>query len=116
VSSGDILYRSNRALYWDSLLASHLFGWFLLGFTSWLLPRVWQDKPVLPERKGIFSRLRRQGRGTTAQRAKARQRLLPINPFLWPLIIFALFNLTPLVFIICRAVAGPGHLEALPPI
>ena len=62
---------------------SHLFGWFLLGFASWLLPRVWQEKVALPERKGIFSRLRRQGRGTTAQRAKARQKLLPINPVLW---------------------------------
>src|SRR5262249_36376815 len=69
--------------YWESLLASHLFGWFLLGFTSWLLPRIWQEKPVLPERKGILSRLRRQSRGTATQRAKAREKLLPINPILW---------------------------------
>jgi ABC-type transport system involved in multi-copper enzyme maturation permease subunit len=81
--SGDIFYRSHRALFWNSLIASHLFGWFLLCFTSWLLPRIWQDKPVLPERKGILSRLRRQGRGSETQRAKAREKLLPINPILW---------------------------------
>jgi ABC-type transport system involved in multi-copper enzyme maturation permease subunit len=80
--SDDILYRTHRALYWETLAASHLLGWFLLGFTSWILPRIWQEKPVL-ERKPVFSRLRRQGRGTDAQRAKARQKLLPINPILW---------------------------------
>jgi len=211
--SGDIHYHSNRALFWNSLAASHLFGWFLLGLASWLLPRIWQEKPVLPQRKGIFSRLQRQGRGTAAQRSKAREKLLPINPilwligdepimrlavwaivavwaavitvaswlaeeqavsvpivgtkafgfllklifasqachffiearksgalelllcaplgnreiirgqwlalrriFLWPLIVFALFNLTPLVFIIGRAIAGHGIFEALAPI
>jgi len=211
--SREVLYRSHTALFWKSLVASHIFGWFLLCITSLILPRIWQEKPMLPERKGIFSRLHRQGRGTTAQRAKARQRLLPINPilwvigdeptmrfavwavvavwgivitmvswqaeeqaipvpiigtkafgfliklifasqacrffiesrksgalelllstplrnreiirgqwlalrriFLWPLIVFALFNLTPLVFIIARALAGPGLLEAMGPI
>src|SRR5689334_900121 len=62
--SQDLLYRGHGALFWNSLLVSHLFGWFLLGFTSWLLPRVWQEKPVLSERKGLLSRFRRQGRGT----------------------------------------------------
>jgi ABC-type transport system involved in multi-copper enzyme maturation permease subunit len=211
--SGDIFYRTGRASYWLTLFASHLFGWFLLGLASWLLPRVWQEKPLVSERKGIVSRLRRRGRGTPAQRAKAREKLLPINPILWligdeptlrrivwalvalwaalitifswqigneavlvpiyatklfgfafkiiaasqacrffvesrksgalelllctplrnrdiirgqwlamrrillwPLIIFALFNLTPLIFIISRAIVGPGLLEALPPI
>jgi ABC-type transport system involved in multi-copper enzyme maturation permease subunit len=80
--SDDILYHSHRALYWETLAASHLLGWFLLGFTSWILPRVWQEKPVA-ERKGILSRLQRQGRGTVAQRAKARLKLLPVNPILW---------------------------------
>lgn len=211
--SDDILYRTHRSLYWNSLLASHLFGWFLLAFTSWLLPRIWQDKTIGSQRKGIFSRLQRQGRGTPAQRAKAREKLLPINPilwligdeplmriaiwtivaiwgfviivaswfdekeampipmggtkifgfvikliftsqacrffiesrkngalelllttplssrdivrgqwlalrriFLWPLIVFALLNLTPLVFIVCRALAGAGLYQALGPI
>jgi hypothetical protein len=36
--------------------------------------------------------------------------------FLWPLILFTLLNLTPLVFIVCRAIAGPGILEAFGPI
>jgi len=78
----DLLYRSDSALFWNSLVASHLLGWFLLSFTSWILPRIWQEKPVL-ERKAVFSRLHRQGRGTVAQRDKARQKLLPINPILW---------------------------------
>jgi ABC-type transport system involved in multi-copper enzyme maturation permease subunit len=80
--SDDILYRTHSALYWGTLGASHFLGWFLLGFASWILPRIWQEKPVL-ERKPIFSRLRRQGRGTNAQRTNARQKLLPINPILW---------------------------------
>lgn len=211
--SGDVLYRTHQGLYWNSLIASHLFGWFLLGFTSWLLPRIWQEKAIGSNRKGLFSLLQRQGRGTTAQRAKARQKLLPINPilwligeepamrlvvwsivaiwgfviviaswfggeeaiplppfgtkifgfvikliftaqacrffiesrkngalelllttplrsrdivrgqwlalrriFLWPLIVFGLLNLTPLVFIVCRALAGAGLYQALGPI
>jgi ABC-type transport system involved in multi-copper enzyme maturation permease subunit len=81
--AGDVVYRGDRGFYWETLFVSHLFGWFLLGFTSWLLPRIWQEKPVLPERKGILSRLRRQTRGNTSQRAMARQKLLPINPVLW---------------------------------
>jgi ABC-type transport system involved in multi-copper enzyme maturation permease subunit len=81
--AGDVVYRGHRAFYWETLFASHLFGWFLLGFTSWLLPRIWQEKPVLPERKGILCRLRRQTRGTASQRVKARQKLLPVNPILW---------------------------------
>lgn len=81
--SKEVLYRSHSASFWNSLLVSHLFGWFLLGFASWLLPRVWQEKAVLPERKGILSRLRRQNRGSDAQRTRARQKLLPINPILW---------------------------------
>jgi ABC-type transport system involved in multi-copper enzyme maturation permease subunit len=213
VYSDETLYRSHRTMYWNTLVFSHLFGWFLLAYTSWLLPRVWQEKPVLPERKGILSRLRRQGRGTAAQRAKARQKLLPINPilwligdepvmrvavwaivavwatvitlascfaevqaitvpifgtktfgfliklifasqacrffiesrkngalelllctplrnrdiiggqwlalrriFLWPLIVFALFNSMPVLVIICRAIAGSGIIDALGPI
>jgi len=209
----DLVYGGHRATYWQSLTASHLFGWFLVGFTSWVLPRVWQEKAVLSEKKSLLGRFRRQGRGTAAQRAKAREHLLPLNPiawllgdepllrriiwgivaiwamlitvasctaadravslpiagtkvfgflikivfaaqacrffiesrksgalelllstplrnreiirgqwlalrriFLWPLIVFALFNLTPLVFIIGRAIAGPGLFEALGPI
>jgi ABC-type transport system involved in multi-copper enzyme maturation permease subunit len=81
--SKEVLYRSHSSLFWNSLLVSHLFGWFLLAFASWILPRVWQEKAVLPERKGILSRLRRQDRGSAAQRARARQKLLPINPILW---------------------------------
>jgi ABC-type transport system involved in multi-copper enzyme maturation permease subunit len=81
--SKDILYRSHSAFYWNSLLVSHSFGWFLLGFTSWLLPRIWQEKPVLPERKGLLSRIRRQSRGSEDQRATARRKLLPISPILW---------------------------------
>jgi len=81
--SDDSNYRSARGFYWSSLAASHLLGWLLLAFTSWLLPRVWQEKPLVSKGRNLLSRLRRQGRGTPAQRAKARQKLLPINPILW---------------------------------
>ncbi len=211
--SQDLVYRAHKTTFWQTLIASHLFGWFLVGFSSWLLPHVWQEKPLLSQRKGVSSWFRRQGRGTPAQRIKARQKLLPLNPilwligdepmlrrilwaivavwgalvilcslqarndavvvpmygtklfgfvfkiiaashacrffcesrksgalelllctplrnrdiirgqwlalrriFLWPLIIFALFNLTPLAFIVGRAIAGGGLFEALGPI
>jgi ABC-type transport system involved in multi-copper enzyme maturation, permease component len=81
--SSEVLYRSHNASFWYSLLLSNILGWFLLGFSSFLLPRVWQEKAIVAERKGVFSRLRRQGRGSSSQRAKARQKLLPINPVLW---------------------------------
>jgi ABC-type transport system involved in multi-copper enzyme maturation permease subunit len=81
--SKEVLYRAHSASFWNSLLVSHLLGWFLLGFASWLLPRVWQQKVALSERQGILSRLRRQSRGSATQRAKSREKLLPINPVLW---------------------------------
>jgi hypothetical protein len=81
--SGEIPYGTHGALFWKTLVVSNMFGWLLLGFTSWLLPRIWQERAILPERKGLFWRLRRQSRGSATQRDKARQKLLPINPILW---------------------------------
>ena len=81
--SSEVLYRSHIASFWCSLLVSNIFGWFLIGLSSFLLPRVWQEKAIVSERKGVLSRLRREGRGSASQRARAREKLLPINPVLW---------------------------------
>jgi hypothetical protein len=81
--SSEVLYRSHTASFWYSLLVSNIFGWFLISLSSFLLPRAWQEKAIVPEPKGVLSRLRRQGRGSASRRAKARKKLLPINPVLW---------------------------------
>lgn len=73
---------SSREL-WYSLLSTHLLGWLLLGLSSFLLPRVWQDRPKSGRRFRWWERWRRWVYGDSATRAAVRARLLDRNPFLW---------------------------------
>src|SRR5687768_15987444 len=69
------------APFWTGLLVNQLLGWALLGITSALLPRSWQEKPRSSSATG--SLVHRWKFGGTKRRAALRRKLLAINPVLW---------------------------------
>ncbi len=71
------------ARYWWALLASQLFGWCLLGLASVALPHRWQERAVAGERAGMLARWSQPRSERPAQRARAREELLPVNPVFW---------------------------------
>ena len=77
------LYLGHPAKYWGALLASQLFGWLLLALASRALPHRWQERSAAGESAGVLGRWVRRRRVGPAQRAKAREQLLPLNPVLW---------------------------------
>jgi hypothetical protein len=69
------------APFWTGLLVNQLLGWTLLGITSALLPRAWQEKArssAAPD--GLAYRWKFGG---TIRRTALRRKLLAINPVLW---------------------------------
>jgi ABC-type transport system involved in multi-copper enzyme maturation permease subunit len=77
------MYLWQPARYWWALLASQLFGWCLLALASLALPRRWQERTGADEGASVLTQWpQRRGKGT-AERARAREELLPVNPVLW---------------------------------
>ncbi|MCX6928466.1 MAG: ABC transporter permease subunit [Verrucomicrobia bacterium] len=69
--------------YWGALGVSQVFGWSLLAVASWALPRRWQERAVMSEPQGGLARWLRRRRVAPAERARAREELLTVNPVLW---------------------------------
>jgi len=68
------------ARFWTALGVSHAFGWFLIGFASWWLPRSWQDRPLKAKRTSFLDRF---GPGATTARVQRRRELLDNEPLRW---------------------------------
>jgi len=77
------MYLWQPGKYWGTLLASQLFGWFLLALASRALPQRWQERAMMSEPGGALTRWPQRRRGGPAERARAREELLPVNPVLW---------------------------------
>jgi ABC-type transport system involved in multi-copper enzyme maturation permease subunit len=77
------MYLGQPGKYWGALLASQLFGWLLLGLASRALPHRWQERAAAGESGGGVGRWFQRRRARPAERAKAREKLLPVNPVLW---------------------------------
>jgi ABC-type transport system involved in multi-copper enzyme maturation permease subunit len=77
------MYLWQPARYWWALLASQLFGWCLLALASGALPHCWQERRGAGERGGLLTQWPQQTRKRPAERARAREELLPVNPVLW---------------------------------
>jgi hypothetical protein len=69
------------APFWTGLLVNQFLGWALLGITSALLPRAWQEKARSSTAPGGLAY--RWKFGGTTRRAALRRKLLAINPVLW---------------------------------
>ena len=76
-------YLWQPAKYWWALLASQLFGWGLLALASGLLPHRWQERSVVGGRVRVYYQWAQPRREQSAERARAREELLPVNPVLW---------------------------------
>lgn len=72
-----------REMYWQGLAATHLLAWFALWRACAILPRAWQDRPVISavgRWKKWWEELRY---GSSEVRAALRARLLEFNAVHW---------------------------------
>ncbi len=70
-------------LYWQSLGAVAAMSLTMLGFVTWRLSRVWQDRPKAAGIAWGFNAGQRWKQLGANGRAAFRRRLLDINPFYW---------------------------------
>jgi hypothetical protein len=77
------MYLVQPGKYWGPLLASQMFGWLLLALASRALPHRWQERSAAGESRGRLGRWIWRQKAGPAQRARAREQLLPVNPVLW---------------------------------
>jgi ABC-type transport system involved in multi-copper enzyme maturation permease subunit len=75
--SKDGIYDLHADAFWQGVLILHASGWVLLLHASWLVPRVWQDKPV------VMKEHEARTIGSTEGRLQKRRKLLDKNPVLW---------------------------------
>jgi len=69
--------------FWASIGTTHLIAWAFLALASWLVRRVWQDRPASVQKLTWQQRFHRWCQGGHAQRAAFRRRLLAVNPIYW---------------------------------
>ncbi len=69
----DVVYSGAPSWFWNSLCASHAFGWFWLLLATLTIRRTWQDAPVVTKAETV---LRTAGR-------RARRRRVENNPVYW---------------------------------
>jgi hypothetical protein len=70
-------YLSHKADYWHSFLVGQVLSWLLLGWSSVVLPRTWQEKSTRQSLK------RRWEFGSPERRLNRRRQMLDINPAYW---------------------------------
>lgn len=81
-AAGDLFYRRDPSIYWNSLAISHGIGWMFLGLASAIIPRTWQQQATRLSR--LQEKATQVTYGTNRPRRDAfRRRALGINPFYW---------------------------------
>jgi ABC-type Na+ efflux pump permease subunit len=71
---------NKQADFWSNALVTQLYSWFFFLLACWLTPRSWQDSfagKIAGPRPGAWMQ------NASAARARARARLLAVEPFLW---------------------------------
>jgi len=76
----DAAYRMWGRSFWNGLLITHAMGWGFLALASFLLPRIWQEAPVIGWTRANPVAL---SEWEVAQRAARRARFLDVNPVFW---------------------------------
>jgi ABC-type transport system involved in cytochrome c biogenesis permease component len=69
--------------YWISMALGQSMGWLCLAGASWILPRVWQDRPASASAVRGRRVWQHAAFGSTSSRKRFRDRLLSINPMFW---------------------------------
>ena len=80
-SDASFKWQSER--FWCSLGVIHGLTWLLVGWTSRLAPRCWQDQPSKAGQFRWRDRWEKLIFGDSRKRLRFRQRLLQINAFYW---------------------------------
>ena len=76
-------YSWHPAKYWWALLTSQLYGGILLALASRALPNRWQERSGEGDRTGVLTQWSQRRNRGLAERARAREELLPVNPVFW---------------------------------
>jgi hypothetical protein len=79
----DAQYRTHAGQYWQSLLLTHLLAWSFLLLACWILPRAWQDVPVMARRSRAGPLPLASRRPPAYRRDYERVRLLAEAPVIW---------------------------------
>lgn len=103
----DEIYRSIRAqnFFATSVIVLHSVSWMLLGLTTLVVPRAWQDKETHSRPTGFWHWLKHR---SAEHRAAVRERMLARNPFYWlagrdplkPLLVWLMLGLGGLIWLI----------------
>ncbi len=72
-----------NARYWQSLLITHGIGWMFFGLACWIIPKSWQDRPVVKPATRWRAWFAERTYGDPVTRIHVRTRLLAKNAFLW---------------------------------
>ncbi|MSU63622.1 MAG: ABC transporter permease [Pedosphaera sp.] len=72
-----------NARYWQSLLITHGIGWMFFGLACWIIPKSWQDKPIVKPATRWRAWFAERTYGDPVTRSNVRTRLLARNAFLW---------------------------------
>ncbi|HKS37229.1 MAG TPA: ABC transporter permease subunit [Verrucomicrobiae bacterium] len=76
----DAGYRMSGKGFWNCLLITHAMAWVFLALASFLLPRIWQETPVIGWTRTNSTLLSDRD---VARRAARRARFLDVNPVFW---------------------------------
>ena len=79
----DVWYKLRPGHFWIATALTHAFGWLFLVGASMIVPRTWQDKSVSAKTGRFQESWHQLVQGNEQQRKALRDRLLPVNPFLW---------------------------------
>ncbi|MHB8524152.1 MAG: ABC transporter permease [Limisphaerales bacterium] len=79
----DQFYAGATKAFWASVAITHVMAWICLGAASWIMPRVWQDRPATAATLRWRERFWRWTRGSLARRKAVRTRRLDRNPVYW---------------------------------
>lgn len=71
------------ALYWQSVVSTHLLAWIFLLAAARIVPRVWQEKGLTVRRLKWRERLVRWSVGNAQERKAYRSAMLDLNPICW---------------------------------
>lgn len=104
--SFDAAYRMWGKGFWNCLLITHTMAWGVLALASFLLPRIWQETPVI---RWTRANPIVQNDRDVAQRAVRRARFLDINPVFW--LTSRKHRLAWILTMTCVLVVGGGWIE-----
>ncbi len=73
----------NEQLFWRSVATVHAMSWIAFIAAAVIVRRIWQDRPAVSERRGLWRRFADWKRGSSAKARRYRESLLGVNAYYW---------------------------------